>query len=167
MKKVLSIVLAIAMIASMSVVAFAATVESIPAAKAAEIPVNGVYAKDGTTSVYKVDVSWDDFTYTYTSGKIWNTTTYQWDLATGGTWAVAAKNINFVNHSDKAINVSATYVGEGSFTFAEGGEIAGADAGEYATGSAKTGKIVATFVPGDYTINNNVDGFGTITVAIA
>ena len=175
MKKVLSIVLAIAMIASMSVVAFAAAGNTTIDAKsdsAASIPVNGVYAGDGMVPTWKIDIAWDDFTYTYTSGKVWNPTTYTWDLDGEGTWAISAKKINFTNHSADAINVSAEYTGKGKFTFADGGVIAGAavldgaDYDEYATGESKTGYITATFDADGYTIANN-EALGTITVKVA
>ena len=167
MKKVLSIVLAIAMIASMSVVAFAATINA-PSDTAATIPVKGVY--DGTagkTSVYKIDITWDEFTYTFSSGKKWNPGTYQWEVTAGDAgWDISEKSIDFLNHSDKSIAVSATYEGEGDFNFTENVVVAGADAGEYATGSAQTGSIKATFVPNGYTIDANNDAMGTITVKV-
>lgn len=175
MKKVLSIVLAIAMIATMSAVAFANPVSfggedvtAIPAeGYAQDITVKGVYTNDGLVATYKVDVAWDEFTYTFTSGKTWNPTTYTWDLTDGdGEWTIADKYITITNHSGEKVNVTADYVGEGEFTFDGEGDVATASKGENEVGAAVEAKIKATFVPGEYTIKANNDNMGTITVTI-
>ncbi|MBR2013679.1 MAG: hypothetical protein IJ995_05645 [Clostridia bacterium] len=182
MKKVLSIVLAIAMIATMSAVAFAETVTFGGETGVAEIPeggfvkegivVAGTYNGTGLVDMYKVDVEWPAFTYTFSSGKTWNPVDYTWDLTGNGTWVDkdVAKEITITNHSSAAIKVAAEYEGlEGTdFTFEidDEGVIAGASKGEYEVGEAVEGVIAATFVPGEYTIADDVDSIGTITVTI-
>lgn len=182
MKKVLSIVLAIAMIATMSAVAFAESVTFGGETGVAEIPeggfvkegivVAGDYNGTGLVDMYKVDVEWPAFTYVFSSGKTWNPVDYTWDLTGNGTWVDAnvAKEIEITNHSSAAIKVAAEYAGpEGTdfnFEIADEGVIAGASKGEYETGAAVAGVIKATFAPGAYTIADDVAELGTITVTI-
>ena len=167
MKKVLSIVLAIAMIAAMSVDAFAAAgSETLTATGDVEIAVNGVYVADDEAKIdnYKVIVAWDDFTFTFTSGETWNVEDHAWDLTEGaGEWTIVDKNITVTNHSSLAVTATAAYNGDGAFTFTNNdAEVAACAEG----GDAPAETIVATFVPGDLTIDKD-GALGTITVTIA
>ena len=179
MKKVLSIVLAIAMIATMSAVAFAG--EDLVEAQVTftgdevSIPVTGDFSEDGEVDNWKVNISWQDFEFTFTSGKVWDVENHEWDLATGedkGTWNNGAKNITVVNHSSEAITATASYAAtlEGTtVTFGEtnGAEIASAVGTEVA--AAPQNIIVATFNGGDATLEIGATdvALGTITLAIA
>lgn len=182
MKKVLSIVLVIAMIATMSVVAFAEKVtfggdNGVTAIddtfKKEGIVVSGTYNNTDLIDMYKVDVEWPAFAYTFNTGKTWNPKTYTWDLSGAGTWVGAdvAKEIKITNHSSAAIKAAASYSGaEGTdFDFVSSttdGVIAGASKGDNKTGAPVEGKIAATFVPGQYKIADDVASIGTITITI-
>ncbi len=122
MKKVLSIVLAIAMIATMSVVAFAAdtgsaNAESATAAGSSTAEVKGTYATGTRTDMYKVDVAWGALTYTYTeAAEVWNVETHTWDLQTEdavGVWAATvagtSDKVTVTNHSSKDVTVSLAF----------------------------------------------------------
>lgn len=122
MKKVLSIVLAIAMIASMSAVAFAANEtgsfagEAATATATSNHEVFGTYATGARTDMYKVDIVWGSMKFTYTeSAETWNTTDHTWDLnddAAVGVWTPAAEGANKVdleNHSSKPVSVALAF----------------------------------------------------------
>ncbi len=181
MKKVLSIVLAIAMIATMSAVAFAETfggetgVGSIPNGgfKKEGIVVSGSYENAGFIPMYKVDVEWPSFAYNFKIGKTWDPVNYVWVMTGNGQWTDAtARNINITNHSSDAIKVAASYSGaEGTdFDFVPSttdGVIAGASKGDNEIGAPVSGTIAATFEPAaTYKIADDVENIGTITITI-
>jgi hypothetical protein len=118
MKKVLSIVLAIVMIASMATVAFAATgsmgdVASTTATGNSDHPVYGTYTIGDRTDMYRVTVAWGSMEFIYTeAAEVWNTEDYTWDTAEIGTWAPAATDANKVeltNHSSKDVTVALSF----------------------------------------------------------
>lgn len=126
MKKVLSIVLAIAMIATMSAVAFAANEtgsmkeEATTATASSDHEVFGTYATGARTDMYKVDILWGSMKFTYTeSAETWNTEDHTWDLNAQdavGTWAPAAEGANKVdleNHSSQGVSVALAFVDNG------------------------------------------------------
>lgn len=181
MKKVLSIVLAIAMIATMSVVAFAGeetvTASTTFAGDEVSIPVTGDFAGDGEVDNWKVVISWQEFEFIYTSGKVWNVETHEWDLADGsngatkGTWNNGAKNITVVNHSSEAITATASYAATLAGTNVTFGDTNGAEiasAVDTAVAEAPQNVIVATFNGGDATLEIGASdvALGTITVEI-
>ncbi len=117
MKKVLSIVLAIAMIATMSAVAFAANEtgsfagEEANATATSNHEVFGIYATGARTDMYKVDISWGSMIFTYTeAAEVWNTTDHTWDLTADdavGVWTceAGANKVDLANHSSKPVSV--------------------------------------------------------------
>ncbi len=124
MKKVLSIVLAIAMIASMATVAFAATGsmagETPTATGSSSTDVLGSYVVGTRTDMYKVDVTWGSMKFNYTeAAEVWNTTTHTWDLTDDeavGVWTPAAAGANKVdvaNHSSKPVSIALAFVDNG------------------------------------------------------
>ena len=106
MKKILSIILALAMALSMSVTAFAATNDGT---SGTDITVNGTYVP-GTTGAEQisVDIVWDamDFTYTGASQGTWNPATHAYDGATAGGWSDNTPGITVKNHSNVAVNAT-------------------------------------------------------------
>lgn len=171
MKKVLSIVLAIAMIATMSVTAFAAEGDKTlnAAAGTAEFDVNGIYNLGVQTDKYKVIIAWDDFTYTFASGETWNPESHKWDLTGGdGKWTVADKNITVTNHSSQPVKATASYVPtltNTDFDFGNNEAIVASAVGT-PVDAAPSQAIVCTFKPGTATIQSN-QKLGAITVTIA
>lgn len=170
MKKVLSIVLAIAMIATMSVAAFAAADDETLLAKGnVTIGVVGNYVEneDAKQHNYKVVVAWEDFTFTFTNGEYWDVDELKWKQTEGaGSWGTDLdRNITIKNYSSLPVAVSADYAEgqKGDFTFAGEGTVAAYDVDNSKEGE---GTIVATFVYGDLTIDSTNVALGNIVVTI-
>lgn len=175
MKKILSIILAIAVLATFSVSAFAATVTTVPGTDA-----NNVVVKIDSTSadklekVYSVDVAWDslDFTYTFdsTDKNTWDpsTHTYSEENDADKNWDKTTANITVTNHSNEAVGVAAsidnatkygvtTTLSNANFDLATGVGLT------YATADSNTIGVAIAGVPSyeeEFTI-------GTITVEIS
>ena len=125
MKKLFATLLAVAMLASMSVTAFAATNDGT---QDTEITVNGSFVS-GTAGAetISVDVEWDamDFTYTAPSQGAWDPTTHTYVGATEGGWSNNTPAINVTNHSNVAVNATLDFTANvdgvvGTFTEASG-----------------------------------------------
>ena len=74
-----------------------------------------VYLGDtGGAKVYKVDVEWDDLTFTYTEAQsnTWNPEDHEMQGETNPTWSKETANIKVTNHSSEGVNVTATFAGE-------------------------------------------------------
>ena len=128
MKKLFATLLAVAMLASVSVTAFAA--ETNNGTQDTEITVNGSFVS-GTagSSVISVDIAWDamDFTYTAASQGTWNPATHAYDGATSGGWSDNTPSITVKNHSNVAVNATLGFTANvtgvvGTFTEASGTE---------------------------------------------
>ena len=128
MKKLFATLLAVAMLASMTVTAFAA--ETNTGTQDTEITVNGSFVS-GTagSSVISVDIAWEamDFTYTGASQGTWNPTTHAYECAIEGGWSDNTPAITVTNHSNVAVNASLSFTSDvdgviGTFTEASGTE---------------------------------------------
>ncbi len=106
MKKFLTLILAVAMMATMSVSAWAETVRG---ETDKPIDVSGEY-KDNSTKpeVISADVTWGamEFTYTVSGSMDWNSDNHDYDDNTRGAWAENGNTITVVNHSNVPITVS-------------------------------------------------------------
>ena len=115
MKKLLAGILALALAASMSVTAFAATNDGT---EGTEITVNGTYqAAEAPVDVISADIVWEamDFTYTAPSKGTWNASTHQYDDPTEGGWAATSgtsPKITVTNHSN--VDVQANFAFNGA-----------------------------------------------------
>lgn len=113
--KLLSGVMALALVACMGTTAFAAEGPQAGNTDITEL--------DGTTDInvniaatmveeqpaYSVNVEWESMSFTYTDvAKTWSTTTHTWS-ADAGTWSAATSDITVINHSSEAVDVAATY----------------------------------------------------------
>ena len=173
MKKLFATLLAVAMLASMSVTAFAATNDGT---QDTEITVNGSFVS-GTAGAetISVDVEWDamDFTYTAPSQGAWDPTTHTYVGATEGGWSNNTPAINVTNHSNVAVNATLDFTANvdgvvGTFTEASGTandnilNLATAEGTEVANAPTATANfgISGAAIDADKTL-------GTITVAIA
>ena len=174
MKKLFATLLAVAMLASVSVTAFAA--ETNNGTQDTEITVNGSFVS-GTagSSVISVDIAWDamDFTYTAASQGTWNPATHAYDGATAGGWSDNTPGITVKNHSNVAVNATLGFKADvagvvGTFTEASGTEndsvlelatAVGTEAANAPTATANFG-ISGAAIDADKTL-------GTITVTVA
>ena len=173
MKKIFATLLAVAMLASVSVTAFAATNDGT---QDTEITVNGSFVS-GTagSSVISVDIAWEDmdFTYTGASQGTWNPVTHAYEGAIEGGWSDNTPAITVTNHSNVAVNATLGFTANvtgvvGTFTEASGTEndnilelatAEGTAVADAPTASANFG-ISGAAIDADKTL-------GTITVAIA
>ena len=118
MKKLFATILAVAMLASVSVTAFAA--ETNHGTQDTEITVNGSYVSGAAgSSVISVDIEWGDMEFTYSVGgtKIWDAQTHQYTVtdATGG-WSENGNNVKVTNHSNVDVKATFTYAPESGNT---------------------------------------------------
>ena len=173
MKKILSIILALAMALSMSVTAFAATNDGT---SGTDITVNGTYTP-GTAADEKisVDIVWEamNFTYTAPSQGTWNPATHAYEGATEGGWSDNTPSITVKNHSNVAVNATLDFTADvagviGTFTEASGTandkvlELATAEGTEVSAAPTATANfgISGAAIDADKTL-------GTITVTVA
>ena len=175
MKKLFAAFLAVAMLASMSVTAFAEEATNTGATPT-DITVNGTYTP-GTTADEKisVDITWEamDFTYSAPSEGAWNPATHAYEGATAGGWSDNTPAITVTNHSNVAVNATLDFTASvadvvGTFTEASGTEndkvlelatAVGTEVENAPTATANFG-ISGAAIDADKTL-------GTITVAIA
>lgn len=114
MKKLSIISLSILLALSLSVTAWAVTVNDItPENNATKIPVTGTYQAIGDgTPVYSVDITWGSMEFTYqASGGTWDPETHTYSEGSSGTWTCenGANQITITNHSNVAIYCDLTY----------------------------------------------------------
>ena len=174
MKKLFATLLAVAMLASVSVTAFAA--ETNNGTQDTEITVNGTYTPGATTGeIISADIAWDamDFTYTGASQGTWNPATHAYDGQTEGGWSDNTPAITVKNHSNVAINATLDFTPDvtgviGTFTEASGTandkvlELATAEGTEVANAPTATANFGISGAAIDAT-----QTLGTITVTIA
>ena len=103
MKKVLSFVLALAMLLSLPAIAFA---EVNNGTSATTITVNGTYAPAKKISV---TVSWENMDFTYTASG-WDPDTHQYTGS--GAWSTDTKTITVTNHSNVAVTATLGFTPE-------------------------------------------------------
>lgn len=119
MKKVLTIILSLALLSMASVTAFAASpITANGGSDSADV--KGTYVAGGTaTTVYSVDIAWGsmDFTYTGASQGTWNPQTHQYDGAALAEWSCVenANKIEVTNHSNAAVNAQFSYVSKSGY----------------------------------------------------
>ena len=111
MKKLFTILLAVMMIATMSVTAFAAESELTNDKKSESVDVTAKYASGVTDAgtVYNVDISWEskEFTYTAAGVNTWNPETHQYEVVgAGGAWNDSTSIITVTNHSNAGVTAS-------------------------------------------------------------
>lgn len=111
MKKIFALILAVMMIATMSVTAFAAESPANVTTDGgtATINVSGTYnAGDAADDVISVDVAWAgmEFTYNAASEGTWNPKTHNYDGATAAGWSTNKGTITVTNHSNVAVTAT-------------------------------------------------------------
>ena len=106
MKKLATILLAIAFVATLTVASFAA---EVPAASSQDLGVS-YEALTAAGTVYSVDVVWseNDFTFEYDAGEqgTWNPQTHAYDNAVAGQWTDDTVSVTVTNHSNAAVKAT-------------------------------------------------------------
>lgn len=177
MKKILSLILALALVMSLGIPAFAAgNTATANGAGDQTITVTGTYTA-GQTGAAKVsvEIAWDAMTFTYTGAAegTWNPGTHEYDDSVEAGWSEETATITVTNHSNVGVNARLIFATElagieGTFTETSGTandsklELAtavGTEVDDAPTASAEFG-ISGAAITEDKTL-------GTITVAIA
>ena len=112
MKKFATILLAIALIATLSVASFAATVEAVPGSEGKDLNVSYT-AMTAAGTVYSIDIAWDeDLSFDYSAGTqgAWNPETHQYAPTENVKWTDNEVNVTVTNHSNAAVNATLTVV---------------------------------------------------------
>ncbi len=117
MRKLISAILVLALVATLSVTAFAADNTLTGSNNSDEIDVNVTY-QDGTTqpAIYSVDISWENMNFTYAAegAMIWDPATHEYQNQTSGGWENETAEIKVTNHSNAAVNVTVSYAAAGN-----------------------------------------------------
>ena len=169
MKKILALILALSLVMSLNISAFAATV----GIGDQNIDVEGKY-QDNTAvpTVYSVDITWGamQFTYTESGAMNWNPANHTYSDNTSTGWIANGNTVTVTNHSNAAVTTSFAFSAladystvTGSFDLTSeileaGVEGAYADADKVTTTLTLVGSLANTVT--DYT------KIGTITVRI-
>lgn len=114
MKKIFTPFLAVMMIATMSVTAFAAESTLDTNNKSESIDVTAKYASGVTEAgtIYNVDVTWDSMEFTYTADGVntWNPEKHEYEVvAVGGAWNHTTSTITMTNHSNAAVTAKFSF----------------------------------------------------------
>lgn len=124
MRKLLSVVLAVAMICALAITANADTLDTSSNTASKDVTATYVAGQKAAT-VYSVDVAWGDLKFTYTdrSEGVWDPATHTYSNQSDAVWApetADSNKITVTNHSNAAVNVAFAY------TPAEGSTVTGA-----------------------------------------
>lgn len=177
MKKLITIALAIVMVATMSLTAFAAeTKVTLPKDEKldTEIDVTAKYTNTvETPDVISVDVVWGAMEFTYTVGgtKDWNATNHTYTENFTPTWTAEGNTVKVTNHSNVAVTAAFAYAAvEGS---AVTGTLDKTEATELAAGvegkADEAANVTATLTLGGTLAETQTElaKVGAITVTIA
>lgn len=111
MKKFLTLFLAVVMVFSLSIPAFAEQSIESKNGSTNQIPVQIKTENTTEASVYKVDVSWEslEFTYVFGNNGTWQPGSHSYENEVTGTWKnnKTTSTITVTNHSNVGINFTA------------------------------------------------------------
>ena len=108
MKKLITIMLAVVLVLSVSVTAYAATIETENGSESKDVMAKYV-ENINTVHVCSVDVEWGamEFTYTASATKTWNPDTHQYVVSDEkAAWSASGNTVTVTNHSDTDVDVT-------------------------------------------------------------
>ena len=156
MKKIFAAIIALAMVFSLSVTAFAAegSDTGIQPGESSSIDVTAKTESDTSTETkYSVDITWESMTFTYTEKgtKVWDPATHTYSTdTTGSGWDKTTAEITVTNHSNAEVTATVTY--------------AEADQSSGITGTISNGsKTLASGVEGKYDDADSLEATLTIS----
>ena len=121
MKKILSLILALAMVMSLSVTAFAA--ETNDGKNDTSIDVNAIYS-DGvnTPDVISVNVEWGamSFTYSVNGTKQWDATKHEYTTNSDDAWSATGNTVTVTNHSNVAVKAELSFAADTAYNTVTG-----------------------------------------------
>lgn len=173
MKKIISLILALAMVMSLSITAFAAAVVSNGGTDSADV--KGTYSSTATVTVYSVDISWSGLEFTYNGAYEgeWDPGTHSDNDGTAAGWAEGKGTITVTNHSNTGITAVPTYKAATGYESASmnfsTNSLAVATADNGVDGEAGTAVIGTITVTPTGTLPEGTSGavIGTITITIS
>ena len=115
MKKIIAIALALVMTLALAVTCFAATSNAVPASQNGDVTAT-YNTPDAAGTVYKVDVTFDAMTFTYTpeGNGTWDPAQHKYVEKAAAKWE-GTGNITVTNHSNAAVAVTLSYAAEEGF----------------------------------------------------
>ncbi len=119
MKKIIALIIAVAMLSICSITAFAETISTSNGS--ADVDVKAKYNSTVPADTYCVDITWGAMEFDYNAGgQKWDTTAHKWvaDPAAPAGWEVKdnSNTITLENHSSKAVNATFAFAAEATYT---------------------------------------------------
>ena len=102
MKRIITLLMVLAMVMRLSITAFASDLGESK-------DVTAKYEKNESEQpIYNVDLNWGDLTFTYTETveKVWNPDTHTYDTTTTGSWDKTESTVTVTNHSNVSVAVT-------------------------------------------------------------
>ena len=169
MKKITSLLAAAALTCAMGTTAFA---EDGVGTGNYNADVKGTYqAGDASATVYSVDITWEDMSFTYTAAGqgTWDPENHSYTGGSEASWS-SSKNITVTNHSNAAVTATAKFEADSGYesTSMEFGNNGATVVTAEGTQVSAAPSATITVTPGG-TLADTANGgkIGTITVTIA
>lgn len=173
MKKILALILAVALVMSMAVTASAANGVANGGTDSAEV--KGNYSSKATVTIYSVDIAWEGLSFTYNGAfeGTWNPQTHEYEDATAAGWAAGTGKITVTNHSNTDITATPSYTAADAYK--DAGMSFSTNALKVTTADNGTNGAAGTAVQGTITVTptgslpeGTKDAtIGTITITIS